>query len=59
VQREQLWAGVADQRCEIGVGVADLLGEVLVAAGEAAQRRLDGLRGVGELLVVGAQPRRW
>ena len=37
LQREQPRAGSCEQQAEVGVGVADLLGQLLVAAGQPAQ----------------------
>ena len=55
-QGEQGWGDLgADQLVELVVGVGDLFGQLLVAAGESAQRGLGGMLGVAELLT-GTQP---
>jgi hypothetical protein len=43
-QGDQAWGGRGDQRAELAVGFGDLGAEVVVAAGEAAQRCLGGGR---------------
>ena len=48
-QREQAGRGRGDQGAQLGVGLGDLLVQVLVAAGKAAQRCLGGLLRVTEL----------
>jgi len=45
-QREQPRGGGGHQCSELSVGLDDLLGQVLVALGQPAQRRLGGLLGV-------------
>lgn len=52
-QRDQLGGGLGDQWLELGVGVGDLLGEVLVAAGQAPQCDPDR---VGRVVGVRARP---
>ena len=52
---EQRGRDLTDQLVELVVGFADLLGQLLVASGESAQRGLGGLFGVAEV-VAGTQP---
>jgi len=47
-QHEQAWRGRRHQCPQLGVRLGNLLAQVLVAAGEAAQRGLGRLLRVGE-----------
>ena len=55
-QPDQAWGGCGHQRAELGIGLADLLAQVLVPASEAAQCGLGGVHGVGDV-AGGSQPR--
>jgi hypothetical protein len=56
VQLQQPGCGPADQLGEALVGQADLLVELVDAAGDHTQRRLDGLDRIGQGGLVRAQP---
>ena len=48
-QRDQSRSRRGHQCPQLGIGGADLFGQVLVASGQAAQRGLGGMLGIGDV----------